>query len=295
MHWSEGFIAVDWGTTNRRAWRIGAGGGVEAEFADECGILGVQAGGFPEAVAALRAHLGDLPQLMAGMIGSNRGWIEAPYVPCPADAADLAMALQWAEPGRVAIVPGVRFDADGQADVMRGEEVQVLGALAAGEIGPDCIVCHPGTHTKWVRLSGGRIVAFRTVMTGELFNLLKAHSILADLVSGTAARGSAFTAGVRHGLDHDDLNAELFAIRARVLLGKSEREDAAGYASGLLIGTDVRFGLGFAGDADIVAMGRPDLTGLFAEALRISGRSPREVDGELAFLAGVKHLVELAR
>jgi 2-dehydro-3-deoxygalactonokinase len=176
---------------------------------------------------------------------------------------------------------------------MRGEEVQILGALAAGLIGPDALVCHPGTHTKWVRLSGGRIAAFRTVMTGELFNLLKEHSILADLLAGAARPDAGFAAGVRHGLDHDDLGAELFSVRARVLLGKAARDDAAGYASGLLIGSDIRIGLRFAGEGEIVVMGRPDLTRLFATALDRSGRKAHEVDGERAFLAGATHLAEL--
>jgi 2-dehydro-3-deoxygalactonokinase len=293
MRWAEGFIAVDWGTTNRRAWRIGPDGGVAAELADDRGILAVAEGGFPAAVEELRNRLGDLPMLMAGMIGSNRGWIEAPYVPCPAGAQELAAALCWAEPGRVAIVPGLCFDQGDQADVMRGEEVQILGAQAAGLIGPDALVCHPGTHTKWARLSGGRIAAFRTVMTGELFNLLKAHSILADLLAGATRPDAAFSAGVRHGLDHDDLGAELFSVRARMLLGKTAREDAAGYVSGLLIGSDIRIGLRFVGEGEIVVMGRPDLTRLFAAALDRSGRKAHELDGERAFLAGATHLAEL--
>ena len=293
MRWAEGFIAVDWGTTNRRAWRIGPDSAVAAELADDRGILAVAEGGFPAAVEELRTGLGDLPLLMAGMIGSNRGWIEAPYLPCPAGAEALAGALRWVEPGRIAIVPGLCFEKDDQADVMRGEEVQILGALAAGLIGPDALVCHPGTHTKWARLSGGRIAAFRTVMTGELFNLLKGHSILADLLAGDARPDDAFAAGVSHGLDHDDLGAELFSVRARVLLGKAAGEDAASYASGLLIGSDIGIGLRFAGEGEIVVMGRPNLTRLFAAALDRSGRKAHELDGERAFLAGATQLAEL--
>lgn len=293
MRWREGFIAVDWGTTNRRAWRIGDGGQVEAELSDDAGILAVPEGGFPGSVAEIEQRLGALPMLMAGMVGSNRGWVEAPYVPCPTDAGALAAALRWPEPERIAIVPGVSFEAGAEADVMRGEEVQVLGAVAAGLVGPDAIVCHPGTHTKWVRLAGGRIAAFRTVMTGELFNLLKGHSILADLLGGDARPGAAFDAGVRRAFASDSLAAELFSVRARTLLGRLPREEAPGQASGLLIGSDVRFGLGFAGETEIVVIGRPDLTALFAAALAVAGRTAREVDGEQAFLAGAKHLAEL--
>lgn len=295
MDWSEGYIAVDWGTTNRRAWRLDKGGAVLDEMEDDQGILSVPNGGFHEAVVDIRDRLGDLPMLMAGMIGSNRGWVEAPYVPCPAGLPELAARLHWVEGERAAIVPGVSFDRDGAADVMRGEEVQLLGAYAEGWIGADSTLCHPGTHNKWVRLEDGRIAAFRTVMTGELFSLLKAHSILADLLAAPAEPGPAFEAGVRHGLEEDDLTAELFSVRARALLGKAPREDAAAYVSGLLIGADLKIGLRLARDGEVVAMGSPELTRLFGAALEAAGRSWRAIDGEAAFLAGIRHLVELLR
>ncbi len=243
MRWAEGLIAVDWGTTNRRGYRIDAGGAVTGEAEDDQGILSIRPDGFPEATESLRQQLGDLPLLMAGMVGSNRGWIEAPYVPCPAGLDELAERLIWAEPERIAIVPGVSYLADGRADVMRGEEVQLLGAIAEAWLPPDAIVCHPGTHNKWAWVEGGRITSFRTVMTGEIFNLLREHSILADLLAGPAAADTAFEDGVRHGLASNDLLAELFSVRARVLLGAAARESAASYTSGLLIGSDLRIGL----------------------------------------------------
>ena len=106
MGWADTFIAVDWGTTNRRAWRVGAGS-VEQEFEDNRGVLSVAKGEFPAAVAEIRARLGNHPMLMAGMIGSNRGWVEAPYVPCPAGLDAITASLAWAEASRTAIVPGL--------------------------------------------------------------------------------------------------------------------------------------------------------------------------------------------
>ncbi|TFI58565.1 2-dehydro-3-deoxygalactonokinase [Sphingomonas parva] len=293
MRWAQGFIAVDWGTTNRRAYRVGRDGTVDDEMEDGKGVLSVPSGGFDAAVGEIRARLGDLPLLMAGMVGSNRGWVEAPYVPCPAGLPELAARLQWVEAERTAIVPGVCFAEGDAADVMRGEEVQILGAYGEGLVPADGIVCHPGTHNKWIRLEDGRITAFRTVMTGELFNLLKAHSILADLLALPAGVNDAFEAGVRRALDGGELTAELFSVRARVLLGKTKREDAASFTSGLLIGADLRAGLAFAGETGLVAMGRPELTALFAAAAAVAGRPTREVDGETAFLAGAIHLAEL--
>lgn len=293
MRWAEGFITADWGTTNRRAYLIDAKGKCVDEFEDDKGILSVERDSFGAAVTEIRERLGDWPLLLAGMVGSNRGWMDAPYVPCPAGFEDLTRALVWPEEGRTAIVPGVSFQDSDEADVMRGEEVQLLGAFAAASIPSDALVCHPGTHNKWARLEAGRIERFMTVMTGELFSLLKDHSILSDLLSGSVEAGDAFARGVRRGLEDDRLTAELFKIRARVLLGDAERKDAASYGSGLLIGTDVRTGLREGKDAEIYVMGRPELTALFAEALRIAGRHPLEVDGEKAFLAGAGRIVEL--
>lgn len=293
MRWAEGFITADWGTTNRRAYLVDGSGKCVDEFEDDQGILSVAKGGFGDAVAEIRHRLGDRPLLLAGMVGSNRGWIEAPYVPCPAGLDELVARLTWAEPGRTAIVPGVSFVDEDEADVMRGEEVQLLGACAAGMVGANGLVCHPGTHNKWARLEGGRIARFTTVMTGELFNLLKDHSILSDLLSGTAEPDEAFARGVRRGLHEQRLTAELFKIRARVLLGEADAKDAPSYASGLLLGTDVRIGLDEGDDEEVVVMGRPELTRLYAEALCLAGRTPRQVDGEQAFLAGALKIVEL--
>ena len=291
MDLREGFIAVDWGTTNRRAYRIDSSGAMTGEFEDGNGILSVSNGEFPQAVAEVRERLGDLPLLLAGMIGSNRGWVEAKYVPCPAGIGDLVEALVW--PGeREAIVPGVSYVGDGRADVMRGEEVQLLGAVAAGHVPSRALVCHPGTHNKWVNVDRSRIASFRTVMTGELFNLLKQHSILADLLAGEAEPGDAFDRGVTHALENSDLPAELFAVRARVLLGEAWREDAPSYASGLLIGSDVRIGLSGLVPGDVFVMGAPTLTRLYAAAIRTAGRQAIELDGEESFLAGIRTIAE---
>jgi 2-dehydro-3-deoxygalactonokinase len=291
MSWNEGYIAVDWGTTNRRAYRIDPSGKESDEFEDSKGILSVEAGCFPAAVAEIRQRLGDKPLLLGGMVGSNRGWREAPYVPCPAGIDDLAGKLIWAGE-REAIVPGVSYIGEDRADVMRGEEVQLLGAAATGLIHSDSLVCHPGTHNKWALLRGGRIHDFRTVMTGELFSLLKDHSILADLLKGVVEANDAFRDGVRRALEESALTADLFSIRARVLLGQAKADDAASWTSGLLIGSDVRIGLSKPTAAEIVVMGRPELTRLYAAAIAEAGRTAIEIDGERCFLAGIHEIAK---
>lgn len=291
MRWANGFIAVDWGTTNRRAYLIDSSGQRSDEFEDGRGILSIPDGGFPEAIAQIRSRLGDKPLLMAGMIGSNRGWKEAPYVPCPAGIEDLARGLVW--PGeREAIIPGVSFIGDGRADVMRGEEVQLLGAVAAGLIDSNALVCHPGTHNKWTVLHQSRIQSFRTVMTGELFSLLKEHSILADLLQGPVEVDEVFRKSAKHAVFHESLPAELFSVRASVLLGQMKKEDAPSYASGLLVGTDVRIGLTIPTGAQVVVVGRPELTRLYVAALEQANRQSIELDGEQCFLAGIHEIAK---
>jgi len=292
MRWAEGFIAADWGTTNRRAYLVSGEGRCVDEMEDGKGVLSVPAGGFGNSVDEIRQRLGDRPLLLAGMVGSNRGWVEAPYVPCPAGIEEIADALAWPEE-RTAIVPGVSFRNGEDADVMRGEETQILGALAAGLIPPDALVCHPGTHNKWVRLEGGRITRFTTVMTGELFNLLKEHSILADQLRDRSEPNASFERGVRKSLVGAAITSELFTIRAKSALGESG-SDGSSYASGLLIGADIGAGLALAETgARPILIGRPDLTRLYAAALSIAGREAVELDGEEAFLAGAKRIVEL--
>jgi 2-dehydro-3-deoxygalactonokinase len=291
MRWAEGFIAVDWGTTNRRAYLIDSGGHCTQQFQDDRGVLSVPSNGFPEAVAEIRQKLGDQPLLLAGMVGSNRGWKEAPYVPCPAGIDDLVKGLVRPSE-REAIVPGVSYIGEGRADVMRGEEVQLLGAAAAGLIDPTALVCHPGTHNKWVLVRRGRIEHFRTVMTGELFSLLKEHSILADFLKGRVGDNDVFRQAAGYAVEHEALPADLFAIRARVLLGQAKAEDAASYLSGLLIGTDVRIGLPVPTSARIVVMGRPDLTRLYAAAIAEAKRDAVELDGEQCFLAGIQEIAK---
>jgi 2-dehydro-3-deoxygalactonokinase len=277
-------VAVDWGTSNRRVFTLDADGAILDRRADDKGILNCT--DFRGEVAAIREGARGAPVLMAGMIGSNRGWVEVPYVAAPAGLAAIAAGVKQVEPG-VGIVPGVSWQDGTSADVMRGEEVQIVGALALGLIG-DGLAAHPGTHGKWIEVEDGRIARFRTVMTGDVFAALKAKSILSDLLAHDAGTGDAFVAGVDHGLAQTDLTAELFTTRARVLLGAAAAADAASYVSGLLIGSEVRIGLGRL-RADIVpVIGSPELAERLAIALGRAGRTARIVDGEAAFIAGIR-------
>lgn len=291
--WTDGFAAVDWGSSARRVYVLDAAGRTVWEEEDTAGTLTLPRDRFAAEVESLRTRIGQMPLLLAGMVGSNRGWMEASYVACPATASEIARRLLWAEPGRTAIVPGVSLIEDGRADVMRGEEVQVFGAQVLRPTPGRALICHPGTHTKWIEVEGGAIVRFRTIMTGELFALMKTHSILADMLVGSVTCDPAFQQGVEKGFAGGEMGAELFSIRAGVLLGVAERSEAPSYASGLLIGCDLRTGLAAAAkDDEILVLGRGSLTRLYAAAIEQCGYRAREMDGASAFVAGMRAIAE---
>lgn len=283
------FIAVDWGTTKRRAWRLSGNGIVEHAFEDDAGITSVPEGGIAAEIVRIRERLGDLPMLLGGMIGSNRGWHEVPYVPCPAGAHEVARAIVWIDP-RTGIVPGVCQASFGAPDVMRGEEVQIIGALASTIMPPDALVCLPGTHAKWTCISKGRITRFSTWMTGEIFALLREHSVLTPQMKGAARAGPGFAEGVEVSASGDPL-ARLFTLRAAAAL-HAPLTDGASYASGLLIGAEVRSGLALAPGQSPFIIGRPDLVALYAAAVAQLQGEATQVDGSEAFRSGIRALVE---
>lgn len=279
---AEPFLAVDWGTTNRRVYRIGDGAVAQTER-DDHGVTRVR--DFDAAVADIRARFGDLPILLAGMVGANIGWRLAPYVVAPAGIGELAGNLLRID-DRTAIVPGVSTLADGRPDVMRGEEVQLLGAVAAGLTPADALLVQPGTHCKWATMVGGRIAGFTTAMTGELFALLRSHGLLAAQLGGAVSADSAFMAGVEEARRRD-LAASLFGIRAAKMLGMRDDAEAASYASGLLIGSDVAARLDGTNHEVAYILSGPELGALYIAAIRAHGRDARLIDSHAAFVAGI--------
>ena len=222
---------------------------------------------------------------MAGMVGSTVGWRVAPYVALPAGPADVARALLWID-SSTAIVPGLSLVSEGRADVMRGEEVQFLGAVAANLVPDDALLVQPGTHCKWAAITARQIVGFTTSMTGELYALLRAHSLLAAQLTGTVAPGAAFLAGVAQGR-RGDLTAALFGVRASGLLGRRDDADAASFTSGLLIGADVAARVAERAPDVVDILDDGDLGLLYQAALRAQGVATRLVSSQRAFVAGI--------
>ncbi len=289
-------LALDWGTSSLRAFLMSDAGEVLDTRHAPWGILHLpapaQAGGFEQALAGIArdwlAHSPALPVVAAGMVGSAQGWREAPYARCPADTRALAAQGVRVPSGlgpEVLIAPGVLFDVPERApDVMRGEEIQIAGALAAQPAWAEraCVVL-PGTHSKWARIEDGRILSFATYMTGELYAVLRQHSILGRLMPQDAApAGSAAEAAFAQGLQAardsmpGDLSRQLFAARTLGLTKRLPSEALADYLSGLLIGHELVSGLAMSratleDAAPILLIGDLALCRRYAHALEILG------------------------
>ncbi|MFO1323796.1 MAG: 2-dehydro-3-deoxygalactonokinase [Burkholderiales bacterium] len=241
---SAALIAIDWGTTSARAYRLDPRGQVLAFRSEPLGISQVHDGRFADQLTRLIGDWSDerAPRLACGMIGSRQGWVEAPYVECPAPLADLVAGIVRTPEKTLAIVPGVRTrDANGIPDVMRGEETQIAGGVAERE--PRVLVALPGTHSKWAMVEAGRIVDFMTFMTGEMWHALLAHTILGRLAttppSGHAI-GPGFAKGVARGLGPGNLMHDAFGARTLALTGEIAGDEVADWLSGMMIGREVR-------------------------------------------------------
>ena len=280
------FIAIDWGTTNRRVYAMRGDGTVVTSSRDDRGVTAVAPDEFAGEIAAIRKAYGDLPIIAAGMVGSNRGLQEVPYCAAPATLADLAAGAVEAL-DRVHVVPGVSLSGEGRSDVMRGEELQVLGALAAGLTEGPALFCQPGTHNKWIETDDRRIVSFATAMTGELFALLKAQSILSGMLDGEVSDGSAFHEGLERGAGADDLPTALFQARAAVLLGARPTADTASFVSGVLIGADVGSRKDLA-SREVTLLSSGGLADLYGVAIRRAGGNVSAIDSHAAFAAGIQ-------
>jgi len=268
-------IGLDWGTTSCRAYLVGPDGAVLARVADGPGILRVENGAFG---AALDTMIGGwdvhVPVVLSGMVGSRQGWREAPYVRCPAGVDGIVKALATMEHASraISLVPGLSTENDAMPDVMRGEETQIFGALALSG-GRDSLFLLPGTHSKWAQVSAGRIVSFRTFMTGEVFGALKDHTILGRLMRDGAGDPNGFARGVREGAGLVSAGAllnRIFATRTYGLMDRLADTALADYLSGLLVGAEiVEATKGSRAAVTIIAS--PALAPRYTDALRLLG------------------------
>jgi len=278
----SGLIALDWGTSSLRAYRLDDAGKVVDTRSRPWGVRSLPQGGFDAALADITAGWPSLPRIACGMAGSRNGWLEVPYVDLPADIGKLGASLRKvraADGLDVHIVPGLRNPTG--PDVMRGEETQILGAVAL-----EPLLAHrshwilPGTHSKWATVDGGAVVDFRTQMTGELFSLLWNHSILGTGVDD-AASSQAFDRGVEAAYDSGAQGAlsRLFSARALMLEGELLTGEVHEYLSGLLIGEEFRSALAdhrFHTDEPFQLIGEPALCDRYRRTASRFGVALRE-------------------
>lgn len=285
------WIAVDWGTSNLRVWAM-SGGRVVAHAASEDGMGRLDRDGFEPALLRLIGgwlEAGRKTDILAcGMVGSRQGWHEAPYraLPCtPMDPAALVTAPTRDARLNVRLVPGLKQDRP--ADVMRGEETQIAGALALTP-GFDGVLCLPGTHSKWVHVSAGEVVSFQTFMTGEMFALLSQASVLRHGMAGDGWDDAAFDTALSDALSRPErLGARLFSIRAEGLLAGLSAQEARSRLSGLLIGTELAAAKPYWLGQPVAIVGSEGLARAYARALAAQGAAPRLLDATDCTLAGL--------
>lgn len=277
------FVAVDWGTTNLRAAVLDESGVVLDRRATDQGMGCLAKEDFEPALVALLSDLLNdarpLPVICSGMVGSRQGWHEAPYAtaPCRAPSGEDVVRVP-VQDQRLAvwIVPGVKQTKP--SDVMRGEETQIAGFLSRFPKF-DGVLCLPGTHTKWVRISAEEIVSFQTFLTGELFSLLAEQSVLRHSVATDALDLVSFADAVSDAMARPQaLAAKLFTIRADSLISDLTEEAARGRLSGYLLGLELAASRPYWLGMDVALIGDPKLCALYQEALSAQGCPARSHD-----------------
>ncbi len=295
MH-ETALIGIDWGTSNARGFRFDRNGSVIDRCHRAIGLLNIPDGGW---AATFHEHFGDwtveapaAPILLCGMVGSQQGWCEAPYVACPVNTSMLSAHLHPIPNTRCRIVPGVWTEGTADIpDVMRGEETQLVGL----NVDNQCLVCLPGTHSKWVRLDHGVITGFQTSLTGELFNILSQHSILSRTLGELEPCEAAFVRGLDDSAREGGLLHHLFGVRGLRLFDRLSGSAQADYLSGLLIGHEVRCATNdSAGHQRVTLVGSQALVTRYITALQHFGRPVDVVDGELAASRGLWRIAEQA-
>jgi 2-dehydro-3-deoxygalactonokinase len=289
-------IALDWGITSLRAYRLDKHGEVKEDKSEASGILQIPEGAFEQTLDRFLGswfHQGqDTPVIASGMITSKQGWIETDYLECPASLPQLAECLVphttrsgW----KIHFVPGISFEGpDGVPDVMRGEETQIFGALDSGDRRRLMIL--PGTHSKWIETGDETLERFATFMTGEIYAAVKDHTILGKLAEKGRTDTKAFLQGAEYGLtimeNTGGLLHKLFSARSLALFDRLAGGSVESYLSGLLIGAEIAEGLKWVGhfaDFDSVTLvGDTTLTELYEKALGCAEIRTRQANAECA-------------
>lgn len=290
---AQTFAGLKWASNYFEAYRINTvDGTLIDQFSDDAGVTTLDREGMRDVIARLVVRWPGLSAIYAsGMIGSGLGWTEVDYVTAPAGPAEVARGMVLAMIGNVPvhIVAGVACtrEFDGAPDIMRGEEIELLGLAASDR---DGLAVLPGAHTKWASLQGGRVTEFFSSMAGEIYGHLIAQGLLSSVTSTEVVDGEAFLEGVEEGrCGRLSLGTTLFGVRARVMRGHLAVGEASSYLRGLLIGSELadaqRLFPHFE-RASIAVIGDGSPADLYGVALRHMGAQSTMVDPHAACLAG---------
>ena len=290
------YAAVDWGTSSFRLWIVSESGAILAERRSGEGMTTAAKTGFS---AVLESHLQavfappHLPVIVCGMAGARQGWVEAGYLDTPAPlSAIVKAAVTVPDANRdIRILPGLAQRSEEAPDVIRGEETQLLGAISQLGNGSH-LVCMPGTHSKWVRVTGGIVDGFSTFMTGELFDVIAKHSILSHAIAGAGSFANddpAFLGAVAKAVKNPALATNLvFTVRSGQLLHGLPADAAKARLSGTLIGLEIAGALATAKPGSgvcLVASGA--LAALYQSALSALKLNPVTIDADEAVRHGL--------
>ena len=286
------YIAIDWGSTNLRAWYYRAGECVD-ERRSEAGVtrLGDRTPAQVFATITDGWPVAEVPVIMAGMVGSNAGWLAVPYLACPVALNALSDRLTCVE-GKAWIVPGLSVERDDNYNVMRGEETQLLGAVT---LQPAPLYVMPGTHAKWVQMEQDRVIDFRTVMTGELHHLLLKQSLIGAGLPVQEASPDAFRDGLQMGSHDRSILARLFEVRAAHVLGARDRRHNSDFLSGLLHGHEVAQMTQQLTHSrqPIVIIAGSELAQRYQQALAFIGTDSVTLEGDRAFQHGIRSIAHV--
>lgn len=298
MFSADNYIAVDWGSSNLRLW-VWQDAECVWQYASDQGATRQKPGGFSDlwrtVLAACPVPLAaNTRVIMSGMVGSNMGWVNAPYLTCPTAITSLAHHLTAVEdvgPFPVFIVPGLELPGPETFNVMRGEETQLFGAL-----GEERWYVFPGTHSKWVNVENGMVRDFQTIMTGEFFHLLSTQSVLRLPHILQQESDALFLQGAQWGAQETCLSRGAFSLRSRMLCNALDPVGLHTALSGFLIGHEIaqmQRHYRITPQDKLVIVGSDSLLARYQTLIHHFGFTCRVVTGDAAFLAGIRSILHV--
>ena len=292
------WIAVDWGSSNLRVWALDRRHKILDSFSSNDGMLSLETSDFEplllKQISNWVANDVNIPVLCCGMVGAKQGWMQAPYATVPYNLmqeTDSVKVICSDNRLDVRILGGLKQN--NPADVMRGEETQIRGFLS-DFADFDGIVCLPGTHTKWVHVSAGEVVSFRTFISGELFALMSEYSVLKHSVNSEGWSDQEFKSAVSESISNPQkIFSHFFNLRADDLLNNVAKPVLRSKLSGYIIGAELAGAKPYWLGQNVVILAENNLSKTYKAALEGQGIFAQEVDTTKCTLDGLAQAFSL--